>query len=37
MGAAVYVRCMPIGYANLWLVFKDVEPLLKTMPSLVVF
>jgi len=25
----VYVRCMPIRYANLWHVFKDVESLLK--------
>ena len=37
MGTAVYVKCMPIRYANSWHVFKDVESLLKKIPSLVVF
>ena len=37
IGDGVYVRCMPIRYANLWREFKDVKSLLKTMPSLVVF
>ena len=37
LGTAVYVRYMPIRYANLLHVFKDVESLLKKMPSLVMF